>query len=86
MKCPQGEVYTYWTHVESERTFNGPRQHTVATLGKLSGLYRQVHVGWTTVDTHTMRVDRLYRWLDALLPIGADRDIRLRTVSRPENI
>jgi hypothetical protein len=33
-----GELYEYWTLVESIRTVRGPRQRVVATLGKLPGL------------------------------------------------
>lgn len=104
-KCPQGEVYTYWTLVESVRTPNGPRQHTVATLGKLPGLDRQVHVGWehisdildgrlkhadlleapqtppawATVDTHTMRVERLRRFGEVYLALALWRRLKLDT-------
>jgi hypothetical protein len=45
-----GQTYEYWTLVESRRTANGPRQHTVATLGKLPGLDRQVEPGWESLD------------------------------------
>jgi hypothetical protein len=41
-----GIAYEYWTLVESRRTASGPRQHTVATLGKLPGLDDAVHAGW----------------------------------------
>lgn len=104
-KCPQGEVYTYWTLVESVRTPNGPRQHTVATLGKSPGLDRQVHVGWehisdildgrlkhadlleapqtppawATVDTHTMRVERLRRFGEVYLALALWRRLKLDT-------
>jgi len=40
------ETYVYWTLVESVRTPAGPRQRTVATLGKLPGLDEQTRVGW----------------------------------------
>jgi len=40
------ETYAYWTLVESVRTPSGPRQRTVATLGKLPGLDEQTRVGW----------------------------------------
>jgi len=43
-------TYEYWTLVESRRTASGPRQHTVATLGKLPGLDEQVHAGWESLD------------------------------------
>ena len=46
----EGATYEYWTLVESRRTVSGPRQHTVATLGKLPGLEAQVHVGWEAID------------------------------------
>ncbi len=43
-------TYEYWTLVESRRTASGPRQHTVATLGKLPGLDEKVHAGWETME------------------------------------
>jgi transposase len=43
-------TYEYWTLVESRRTASGPRQHTVATLGKLPGLDEQVYAGWEAID------------------------------------
>lgn len=46
----QGQTYEYWTLVESRRTANGPRQHTVATLGKLPGLDSHVQAGWESLD------------------------------------
>jgi transposase len=46
----KGTSYEYWTLVESRRTAGGPRQHTVATLGKLPGLDGQVHAGWDAVE------------------------------------
>jgi len=45
-----GIAYEYWTLVESLRTASGPRQHTVATLGKLPGLDDAVHAGWESID------------------------------------
>jgi transposase len=41
-----GETYEYWTLVESVRTTRGPRQRTVATLGKLPGMDAETRVGW----------------------------------------
>jgi transposase len=49
-RSTQGQTYEYWTLVESRRTANGPRQHTVATLGKLPGLDQQVQAGWESLD------------------------------------
>lgn len=43
-------TYEYWTLVESRRTVSGPRQHTIATLGKLPGLDAQVQAGWDTME------------------------------------
>ncbi|NQU43741.1 hypothetical protein HQ520_10685 [bacterium] len=45
-KRHQGANYDYWTLVESVRTARGPRQRTVATLGKLPGLDEETRVGW----------------------------------------
>ena len=44
------ETYEYWTLVESRRTASGPRQHTVANLGKLPGLDATVRAGWESID------------------------------------
>lgn len=49
-RTADGQTYEYWTLVESVRTARGPRQHTVATLGKLPGLDRSVHCGWADID------------------------------------
>ena len=43
-------TYEYWTLVESRRTASGPRQHTVATLGKLPGLDERVYAGWDSLE------------------------------------
>jgi transposase len=48
-KKHKGEDYDYWTLVESVRTSRGPRQRTVATLGKLPGLDDEVRVGWERI-------------------------------------
>jgi len=44
-----GEVYEYWTLVESVRTSRGPRQRIVATLGKLPGLDEDERAGWDEI-------------------------------------
>lgn len=41
-----GAIYEYWTLEQSVRTKDGPRQHTVATLGKLPGLDEETRIGW----------------------------------------
>jgi transposase len=41
-----GTSYEYWTLEESVRTSEGPRQRTVATLGKLPGLNEEARIGW----------------------------------------
>lgn len=45
-KTCDGVTYEYWSLVESVRTVDGPRQRTVATLGKLPGLDEEARVGW----------------------------------------
>jgi transposase len=45
-----GETYECWTLVESRRTARGPRQHTIATLGKLPGLDHSVQRGWEDIE------------------------------------
>jgi transposase len=44
-----GELYEYWTLVESIRTVRGPRQRVVATLGKLPGLDEDERAGWEEI-------------------------------------
>ena len=44
-----GERYESWAVVESARTARGPRQRTVATLGKAPGLDAQERVGWENI-------------------------------------
>ena len=46
----KGSTYEYWTLVESRRSASGPRQHTVASLGKLPGLDEQVQTGWEHLE------------------------------------
>ena len=41
--------YETWSLVESVRTAKGPRQRTVATLGKLPGLDKEERVGWEEI-------------------------------------
>lgn len=45
-----GQTYECWTLVESVRTTRGPRQHTVATLGKLPGPDAAEQQGWEDID------------------------------------
>lgn len=44
-----GEIYEYWTLVESVRTARGPRQRVVATLGKSPGLDEGERIGWDQI-------------------------------------
>ena len=44
-----GELYEYWTLVESVRTARGPRQRVVATLGKLPSLDQEEQRGWEQI-------------------------------------
>lgn len=44
-----GTEYESWALVESVRTAQGPRQTTVATIGKLPGLDREERVGWEEI-------------------------------------
>jgi hypothetical protein len=43
------ETYEYWALVESVRTARGPRQRTVAMLGKAPGLDADERLGWDEV-------------------------------------
>lgn len=44
-----GTVYEYWSLVKSVRTERGPRQQTVAFIGKEPGLDRRRMVGWEQI-------------------------------------
>ncbi len=44
-----GEEYESWLLVESMRTARGPRQRTVATLGKHPGLNNDERIGWEEI-------------------------------------
>jgi|688.fasta_scaffold219901_1 hypothetical protein len=44
-----GETYDSWALVESVRTAKGPRQRTIATLGKCAGSDSNERVGWEDI-------------------------------------
>ena len=44
-----GIEYESWALVESVRTARGPRQRTVASIGKLPGLDKEERVGWEEI-------------------------------------
>lgn len=44
-----GVEYESWLLVESVRTARGPRQRTVATIGKLPGLDKEERIGWEEI-------------------------------------
>lgn len=48
-KTKDGSVYEYWSLVKSVRTARGPRQKTVASIGKLPGLDRRTRMGWEQI-------------------------------------
>ena len=50
-KHAAGETYEYWTLCESRRTAAGPRQHVVATLGKLTGEEPREEAGWEQLES-----------------------------------
>ena len=65
----KGETYEYWTLVESVRTARGPRQRTVATLGKLPGMDAETRVGWEHIAGI---LDGKLRQQDFLEPVEPD--------------
>jgi hypothetical protein len=67
-KSVAGVTYEYWSLVEARRTVDGPRQVTVATLGKLPGLDEQVRAGWEQLDE---LLDGQPRATQLSLPSGA---------------
>jgi transposase len=48
-KTKNGTVYEYWSLVKSVRTERGPRQKTVASIGKMPGLDRRTRMGWDQI-------------------------------------
>ena len=48
-KTKNGTVYEYWSLVKSVRTERGPRQRTVASIGKMPGLDRRNRLGWDQI-------------------------------------
>lgn len=44
-----GQIYDSWAIVESVRTDRGPRQRTIATLGKAPSLDQEERVGWEQI-------------------------------------
>ena len=80
-------TYEYWTLVESRRTTSGPRQHTVATLGKLPGLDGQVYAGWEAIgdllEGRTGGVQlELGQEAEAAAPLWREVDVRGVRVER----
>ena len=59
-KTCDGVTYEYWSLVESVRTADGPRQRTVATLGKQPGLDEETRVGWEHIGE--ILDGRLHQW------------------------
>ena len=59
-----GVLYEYWTLEECIRTPQGPRQRTVASLGKLPCRNEEVRIGWehirAVLDGHSLQ-DDLFR-------------------------
>ncbi len=80
-----GETYEYWSLVESVRTARGPRQRTVATIGKLPGLDAETRVGWEHIadilDGKIQQRDFL-RPAEPDPPEWATVDIKRMTVER----
>jgi hypothetical protein len=81
-------TYEYWTLVESRRTASGPRQHTVATLGKLPGLDEQVHASWNTLDdllegrTPAKQLELESKSASTVLPLWREVEVRGVRVER----
>jgi len=69
-----GEIYEYWTLVESVRTSRGPRQRVVATLGKLPGLDEDERAGW----------DEIARLLDGRPRSAAQADLFRDILNPPQ--
>jgi transposase len=77
--------YETWSLVESVRTAKGPRQRTVATLGKLPGLDKEERVGWEEIARVLDGKPRLERNLfekEEEIPLWATVNLRAIRVER----
>jgi len=81
-----GERYESWALVESVRTARGPRQRTVARLGKLPGLDQEERVGWEEIgrilDGKPGREADLFRGAEPEPPEWARVDLKRVRVER----
>jgi transposase len=79
-----GSDYEYWSLVESVRTARGPRQKTVASIGKLPGLDKEERVGWEEIrrilDGETLNPDLFEEYVEP--PSWATVDLRRVSVER----
>jgi len=48
-RTKNGVEYKSWALVETVRTARGPRQRTIATIGKLPGLDKEERIGWEAI-------------------------------------
>lgn len=48
-RTKNGVEYKSWALVEAVRTARGPRQRTIATIGKLPGLDKEERIGWEVI-------------------------------------
>jgi len=86
-KKVDGEDYEYWSLVESVRTARGPRQRTVATIGKLPGLDKEERIGWEEIGrilTGKQQQDKLFEKIEEP-PSWATVNINQVSVERLRN-
>jgi transposase len=86
-KIKKGGIYEYWTLVESIRTTRGPRQRTVATIGKLPGMDKSERVGWEEVarivsGIRSPQQGLLFAGENAAIPEWATANLRGISVER----
>src|SRR5512139_292249 len=77
--------YEAWSLVESVRTAKGPRQRTVATLGKLPGLDQEERVGWEEIARvldGKPRPERNFFEKEEEIPLWASVNLRAIRVER----
>jgi len=51
-RTKNGVEYKSWALVETVRTARGPRQRTIATIGKLPGLDKEERIGWEAIGRY----------------------------------
>lgn len=84
-RIKNGVEYKSWALVETVRTARGPRQRTIATIGKLPGMDKEERIGWEAIgrflDGRPQPHPDLFKREDEA-PLWATVDIKRVSVER----